>query len=64
MRANGFKVEGGRFRLDVWRKVFPDREQLVDAPGLEAFKARQDGAVGGVPAWSRGLELDDLKSLL
>jgi len=39
----------------------------VDAPSLEAFKARLDGGFeqpgleGGVPAYSRGLELDDLK---
>ena len=39
----------------------------MDAPSLEAFKARLDGGFeqpgieGGVPAYSRGLELDDLK---
>ena len=37
----------------------------MDAPSLEAFKAgwgfEQPGLEGGVPAYSRGLELDDLK---
>jgi len=43
--------------------------EVVDAPSLEAFKARLDGDVsnmvqghqGGVPVYSRGLELHDLK---
>ena len=41
--------------------------EVLNAPSLKAFQARLDGAVpapglqGGVPAYSRGLELDDPK---
>jgi len=44
--------------------------EAVDAPTLEAFESRLDGAfeqpglVGGVPAYSRGLELGDLNMIL
>ena len=57
MRGNGFKIEGGRFRLDIRRKFFTLRvvehwhrlpREVVDAPSLETFKARLDGALSNL----------------
>ena len=64
----------GRFRLDIRRKVFTQSvvthwnrlpEEVVDAPSLEAFKARLDVALGSLVWWlvtlhvAGGLKLDD-----
>ena len=56
-RGNGFKLKEGRFRLDIrkkfimmkvvihWNRLLRD---VVDAPSLEVFKARLDGALSNL----------------
>jgi len=59
-RGNVFKLRLGRFTLDIRRKVFTQRvvsqcnrlpKEAVDAPSLEAFKARLEVALGSLGCW-------------
>ena len=59
-RGNGFKLRQGRFKLDIRKKFFTQRvvthwnrlpKEAVDAPSLEAFKARLDVALGSLVWW-------------
>ncbi|KFP94619.1 hypothetical protein N329_04733, partial [Haliaeetus albicilla] len=54
---DGFKLKEGRFRLDIRKKFFTMRvvrhwnrlpREVVDAPSLEMFKARLDGALSNL----------------
>jgi len=56
-RSNGFKLREGRFKLDIRKKFFRMRvvkhwnglsREVVDAPFLETFKARLDGALSNL----------------
>ncbi|KFO60076.1 hypothetical protein N302_10804, partial [Corvus brachyrhynchos] len=53
----GFKLKDGRFRLDIRKKFFTVRvvrhwnrlpREAVDAPSIEMFKARLDGALSNL----------------
>ena len=66
MRGDGFKLEEGTFRLDIRKKLFIVRavrhwnrlpNEAVDAPSLEAFKARLDGAVSNLVWWEVSLPI-------
>ena len=59
-RVNGFKLRQARFRLDIRKRFFTQRvvtqwnrlpKEVVDAPSLEAFKARLDVALGSLVWW-------------
>ncbi|KFM01641.1 hypothetical protein AS27_01219, partial [Aptenodytes forsteri] len=54
---NGFKLKEGRFRLDIRKTFFTVRvvkhwqrlpREVVDAPSLETFKVRLDGALSNL----------------
>ncbi|KFR07777.1 hypothetical protein Y956_12160, partial [Nipponia nippon] len=54
---NGFKLKEGRFSLDIRKKFFTMRlvrhwnglpREAVNAPSLEVFKARLDGALSNL----------------
>ena len=72
-RGNGFKLRQECLRLDIRRKFFTQRvvmhwnrlpKEVVDAPSLQAFKARLDVALGSLVCWlatlhtAEGLKLD------
>ena len=65
-RGNGFKLRQGRLRLDIRRKFFTQRvvthwnrlpKEVVDAPSLEALKARLDVALGSLVCWLATLHI-------
>jgi len=56
-KGNNFKLEGVRFRLDIGRNLFTVRvvkhwhrfpREVADAPSLETFKVRLDGALSNL----------------
>ena len=65
-RGDGLKLRQGRFRLDIRGKFFTQRvvthwnrlpKKVVDAPFLEAFKARLDVALGSLVWWLATLHI-------
>jgi len=56
-KSNGFKLREGRFRLNIRKKFFTLRvvkswnglpRELLEAPSLEKFKAKLDGALSNL----------------
>uniref|UniRef100_A0A8C3KH05 Uncharacterized protein n=1 Tax=Calidris pygmaea TaxID=425635 RepID=A0A8C3KH05_9CHAR len=56
-KGDGFKLQEGRFRLDIWKKFSPMRvvkhwnrlpREVVDASSLELLKARLDAALSNL----------------
>ena len=65
-RGNGFTLKEGVFRLDTRKKFFTLRvvrhwnrlpREAVDAPSLEVFKVRLDGALGSLVWWEVSLPI-------
>ena len=62
-RGNGLKLRQGRFRLEeVFHTEGGDAlnrlpKEAVDAPSLEAFKARLDVALGSLVCWLATLHI-------
>ena len=65
-RGDDFKLRQERFRLDIRRKFFHPEggdtlnrlpKEAVDAPSLEAFKARLDVALGSLGCWLATLHI-------
>ena len=63
-RGNGFKLKEGRFRLDVRKKCLTLRVlrhrhglpgEVGDAPSLETFPARLEGALSDLIEWKTSL---------